>query len=332
MHLARLDVENGIQREGTVADVLEAMVLCPAGRNRAIRFSGNLPWAPGFRVTPVREERPCMKTVLPDLDRIPFARWFTLFPPYSSLIPLSWEEFANGDCADLGRLACIEWSGGIIDWTILRELLKEARFRDVAAPLVLRLTKRTALSTVPVFRRANVLGVRAIIQEETISDSILRSQMTTVPDLGRDVVRWLLPQIGPIPPVCREYIERAFDSWSRSALDEPTWNPISPRPSHVERLMKKAGLPSPRSWQKIARALCAGIFIQKHPLKPLSVVARVLGYSDQASLSNQFTACFQLRPSRIRDTLGWEGLLNRWGVLRTPIRVHLGTGVVVRTS
>jgi AraC-like DNA-binding protein len=56
----------------------------------------------------------------------------------------------------------------------------------------------------------------------------------------------------------------------------------------------------------------AALRLQAARREPLLTVAVECGYSDHSSLSRQSLRLFGVRPGAIRDTLGWEWLMDRW--------------------
>lgn len=80
------------------------------------------------------------------------------------------------------------------------------------------------------------------------------------------------------------------------------------------RRFMKRGLPVPSHWLHFARILRASIELQ-NTNRSLFQVACSFGYPDGFSLSNQMKRLAGIRPSRARECLGWEWIVEAW--LRT---------------
>lgn len=71
------------------------------------------------------------------------------------------------------------------------------------------------------------------------------------------------------------------------------------------------GLPVPSHWLHFARLLRAVVQIQTRD-DPLMSIAYRLGYPDAFALSNQMKRLTGIRPSEVRDLLGWEWFAESW--------------------
>ncbi len=77
------------------------------------------------------------------------------------------------------------------------------------------------------------------------------------------------------------------------------------------RRFMKCGLPVPSHWLHFSRILRASIELQNSD-RSLFQVAVGLGYPDGFSLSNQMKRLTGLRPSVVRECLGWEWIVEAW--------------------
>jgi AraC-like DNA-binding protein len=77
------------------------------------------------------------------------------------------------------------------------------------------------------------------------------------------------------------------------------------------RKYSSACIPVPSHWLQLGRLLRATIRIQNSD-DSLFVVALALGYPDGFALSNQMHRLLGVRPSEVRDRLGWEWVLEAW--------------------
>lgn len=92
------------------------------------------------------------------------------------------------------------------------------------------------------------------------------------------------------------------------------------------RRFQQRGLPVPSHWLQFCRLLRVLFRLQNTP-RPLAQVARSLGYPDGFTLSNQMERLVGVRPSLVRERLGWEWFVEAWlrreweeGGLEIPLR------------
>lgn len=71
------------------------------------------------------------------------------------------------------------------------------------------------------------------------------------------------------------------------------------------------GLPAPSHWLQFGRVLRATIQLQTTDQSLFSIAAN-LGYPDGFALSNQMKRLTSVRPSTIRECLGWEWVVEGW--------------------
>lgn len=71
------------------------------------------------------------------------------------------------------------------------------------------------------------------------------------------------------------------------------------------------GLPAPSRWLQFFRLLRAALFAQGST-RTLAEIAEALGYPDAFTLSNQMDRLVGVRPSLVRDRLGWEWFFEMW--------------------
>jgi len=77
------------------------------------------------------------------------------------------------------------------------------------------------------------------------------------------------------------------------------------------RRFMSRGLPVPSHWLQFSRLLRASLVLQESRDSLFSIACR-LGYPDSFSLSNQMVRLVGVRPSLVRERLGWEWIVERW--------------------
>ena len=92
------------------------------------------------------------------------------------------------------------------------------------------------------------------------------------------------------------------------------------------RRFQQRGLPVPSHWLQFCRLLRV-LYQLQNTQRPLSAIARSLGYPDGFTLSNQMERRVGVRPSVVRERLGWEWFAEAWlrkewedGGLTRPLR------------
>ncbi len=105
----------------------------------------------------------------------------------------------------------------------------------------------------------------------------------------------------------RRVIELAADLRSVSALARSMY--MSRRA--LGRRFTTQGLPVPSHWLQMARLIRVTIRLQNTG-DSVFAVACGMGYPDGFSVSNQMSRLFGVRPSQVRERLGWEWVVEAW--------------------
>ena len=159
--------------------------------------------------------------------------------------------------------------------------------------------------------------MRAIVLDsEPLADTLRRIVPRPV-DLAAEMLDWLPFRGVDLPPACvpliREILRRALAHGSIADL----LRDVGESEHAVRKRLRGCALPAPAGWWALARALCAALRLQSIPRESLSDVALACGYSEHSTLSRQMIRLFGLRPSAVRELLGWEPLADRW-LARAP--------------
>ena len=202
-------------------------------------------------------------------------------------------------------------------WTDVATLVSQLRARFPAAPLILRVGRRTegdaaAGSEPDWLRQAEMLRIRAVVSEEEPPGQALRRSLTDPAAFAQDLPDWLAVRSPGLPaPVAALVTELV--------LLAPRYSEVSvllATLGHAERTVRtwfrRAGVPGPGKWLAVAHAIRAALRMQAEPAAPLLALAVECGYSDHSSLSRQCLRLFGVRPGRIRGLLGWEWLMDQW--------------------
>jgi AraC-like DNA-binding protein len=236
---------------------------------------------------------------------------FRLTPPYTRF-----EEVANLDALHapdlpLGSVLAIELAGHD-GWSEVAALAPRLRVRFPAAPLVLRVRGATGVDPHEAARLAAPLHIRAVLGEDAPPRETLQAMLTDPASLTHELEDWLTVRGVAPPPPLRSLIVDIF----RQAPSYPRLHGLLQALGRPERTVRnwfqRAELPGPGAWLAAAHAVYAALRLQRERQTSLLTIAVECGYSDHSSLSRQAVRLFGARPGEIRQTLGWEGLLDRW--------------------
>lgn len=195
--------------------------------------------------------------------------------------------------------------------TLLPSLLPALRAQVPEVPVVLNIAAASP-EAIHLTGRATRLHARAVITEGEPWEPTLRRVLTRPVDLAGDVMEWLALRGVEIPVRARALVEAIV----RGVLQGEELGRVPQAHDEAETtaraIFRAAGLPPPSEWYRVARALRAVLAVQAIPRRSLLEVAHDLGYADHSALSQQFRRCFDLRPGEVRETVGWEWVLDRW--------------------
>ncbi len=237
---------------------------------------------------------------------------FSLFaPPYREFIPLCDEESFPTTLRVLRGVALV-WN---LDAGHAPHALERAANRPGGVPLMVILPPASKV------RRLEA-GILAIV-EEARPQSVLPHHPK--PDPGE--MAWLLAD----EPECLASEVLDFLVWRGMHFDKETRRvllrtlELAPDISTLSALARgvylsrralgrrfqQRGLPVPSHWLQFSRILHAAVRLQSSE-RSVSDIALALGYPDGFTLSNQMERLVGVRPSFVRDRLGWEWLVEAW--------------------
>ncbi len=245
-----------------------------------------------------------------NLAELPF-RLSVLHPPYEDLgaVPMA---RAHPVQLAAGAVIAMHVRCPSADWTLLPEWIPAVRAAYPAAPLVLCVPQSSVLEMIHLARRAGTLRARAVLMEGEPIHETLRRAMTQPEDLASDVVEWLTLRRIRMSPVVSHLVRQIFTHAPQYGEVTDLLRAIGEPETSVRFRFRKKSLPSPRRWLQAARAMQIAMRIQAEPKTSLLEIAFALGYSDHSALSQAMVRTFGLRPNKLRNTLGWEWLLDRW--------------------
>lgn len=235
-----------------------------------------------------------------------------LAPPYEryEVVP-DLGALAPADLPDACLLAIDAGSPGE-EWGTVGPLVRDLRARFPAASLMLRLGEGADDGRLDWVRRAGTLGVRAVVADDEPPRPTLRRILTDAATLPEDLEQWLALRV----PKASATVVRVVGETVRLSPGFTEISPLLRSLGHAERTVRtwfrRAGVPGPGAWLAAAHAVRTALRLQADDRAPLLTLAVDCGYSDHSSLSRQSLRLFGVRPGRVRQTLGWQWLVDRW--------------------
>jgi AraC-like DNA-binding protein len=235
-----------------------------------------------------------------------------LRPPYTGLEPLPGIRALRALKPTPASLLAVQVADPSAAWPSLREWVPRLRASFPAVPVVLRFAGTPAAESVHLAFFAAHLRVRAVLVEDEPVAETLRCRLTRPAALGTDVEEWLELRGLRVNAEMSRLVRRIVDRAPRFTEVTGLLRSLGESDSTVRAWFHARALPPPGQWLAAARALHAALRLQAEPRTSMLTVAVEAGYSDHSTLSRQVQNLFGVRPGRIRGTLGWEWLLERW--------------------
>ena len=210
-----------------------------------------------------------------------------------------------------GSVLALHVSSRYVDWQTCSEAVSGLRHRLPAVPVVLSLGPDIA-DALYLAGQAARASVRAVVSGNAPLGESLRRPLTSTGNLGPDVVEWLSLFGLRLSPTLNHLVTRIFTDAPCYSEIGPLLQSIGAADSSTRFRFRKKGLPPPSRWLQAARALHAALRIQLEPGMSILAHACALGYADHSALCHQMKRAFGTTPAAVRETLGWEWLLERW--------------------
>lgn len=210
-----------------------------------------------------------------------------------------------------GSVLALHITSRTIDWASCSETVRGLRRRMPAVPVVLSLGPDIG-DGLFIASQAGRASVRAVVPGNLPLGESLRRPLTSSASLGPDVVEWLSLFGLRLSPTLAFLISQIFTDAPRFTQVGALLGSIGAAESSTRFRFRKKGLPAPSRWLQAARALHAALRVQLEPEKSVLAHACELGYADHSALCHQMKRTFGVTPAAVRETLGWEWLLERW--------------------
>lgn len=244
--------------------------------------------------------------------RTPHDRLFTFQPPYRGLIPTLRASVLEPTAGRAGTV--LVWG---VSPSVSEEVLQDVRQRPGGVSLVCILPPAETMGERDAFYRMIERCLPAVVLpfHSEPSPYDLQTLLRRGPhNLPGDVMDYLVWRGVTIDMETRRLLRRTLELSADLTSVEGLARGIYLSRRALGRRFQEAGIPVPSHWLHFGRVLRAAIRIQADNT-PLNQVAYDLGYSDGFALSNQMHRLTGLRPSEVRERLGWMWFAEQW--LRT---------------
>lgn len=260
--------------------------------------------------------RPFMAGSIEDLpatdhERLPMYPILHLRPPYTPGATSVMVREVDASKIVPGSVLALHLTSRNVDWTAFSATVRRLRSHMPAVPVVLSLGPDVS-DGLYLAGQASRVSVRAVVAGSAPLGESLRRPLTSTDGLGADVVEWLGLFGVRMTPTIAHLVAQIFTDAPRYTEVGSLLRAIGAAESSTRFRFRKKGLPAPSRWLQAARALHAALLIQTEPSRSILAHACTLGYADHSALCHQMKRVFGTTPAAVRDTLGWEWLLERW--------------------
>lgn len=230
-------------------------------------------------------------------------------PPYDQFVPLDL-DWRSDELPPRG-LAILWW---LVDGHEQQNQFEWLAHRPYGVPLFVVLPPATELArAMPLLRFVNALLPRAVLPTGSIVAPRYIKQILSMPprNLAHSVGAYLDHRGLLRTPEIRNEVEQIF----RLVPSVTSISALARRMCTSRRTLGRhfaaAGLPVPSHWLQFARLLYASIHLQAERATVFRIAARV-GYPDGFTMSNQMKRLIGRRPTEVRESLGWEWVVESW--------------------
>lgn len=235
-------------------------------------------------------------------------RCFATLPPYHAFNAVG----TSSPRLPEGAVVALRVSADPHEISSLPAAVHTVRRRFWLAPTVLWLAEGSPPDLLHQAYSSISLGVRAVLFGDALPADVLRPACTRPISLGSSVLEWLDLRGVRIPPVLVHLLGQVVQQAPLYAELRKLLGDMCVPESSLRLRCQRVGLPAPRHWHQMGRALHAALAVQAETGTPLARLALDLGYADHSALSQLCRRNFALRPGELRGTLGWEWLMERW--------------------
>ena len=230
-------------------------------------------------------------------------------PPYT--------RFEPRDMSPLGDVR--EWRGKALVWKLQDASTQRGEFewlheRPYGLPLILMLPNPDEIEkTLPMLNYVRSLQPRAVVPENSLgSPERARQLLASVPRNFADAVTSYLTERGMLGSrtthtEVHRILELSSEVQSISGLARRMYTSRRTLGRHFS----EEGIPVPSHWLQFARLLHACLMLQTDDTAIFRIAHR-MKYPDGFTMSNQMKRVIGVRPSQVRELVGWEWIVESW--------------------
>jgi AraC-like DNA-binding protein len=186
--------------------------------------------------------------------------------------------------------------------------------RPANVPLVVVLPPpEEIVPTLPLLKQVRRLNARAVLPAGIMDTPRRIRDLLNVPPapFGATVTQYIVRRGVISDPAIERTVQRIMEL----APDTRTITQLAKRLYTSRRTLGRqfaaAGLPVPSHWLQFARLLHVALRLQREPHAVFRIAMR-MGYTDGFTFSNQMKRLIGLRPTEVRDYVGWEWIVEAW--------------------
>lgn len=245
-----------------------------------------------------------MPVPLPAEDRL-----VLVLPPYDRFHSSSSRSLH--DVIGMRGTAFVWW---LLDATEQVQEFEFLRVRPACVPLVIVLPPPEEITrTIPLLGQLRRLHPRVVLPVGTMdSPRRIRDLLNVPPSPFGETVAAYLARRGTIrDPGIERCIQRIFELAPEVRSITQLARRLYTSRRTLGRQFAAHDLPVPSHWLQFARVLHVAVHLQREPHAIFRIAMR-MGYTDGFTLSNQMKRLIGLRPTEVREYVGWEWIVEAW--------------------
>jgi len=223
------------------------------------------------------------------------------------------------DASSLAMREVIGRKGVAFVWWLMNAAEQKPEFeflrvRPASVPLVIVLPPpEDVLQTMPLLGQLRRLHPRAVLPIGTMDSPRRIRDLLNVPPspFGETVAKYLTRRGTLRDPGIERCVQRIFELAPEIHSVTQLAKRLYTSRRTLGRQFAAAGLPVPSHWLQFARVLHVAVHLQREP-QAVFRIAMNMGYPDGFTLSNQMKRLIGMRPTELREYVGWEWIVEAW--------------------
>lgn len=208
-------------------------------------------------------------------------------------------------------LAFVWW---LVDGVEQRNEFEFLLTRPFNVPLIIVLPPPEEIrQTMPLLNQLRRLHARAVLPLGVLDTAKHMRDLLNVPPtpFGATVMQYFVRRGVLHDPGVERTVQRILELAPETRTITQLAKQLYTSRRTLGRQFAGAGLPVPSHWLQFARVLHVALHLQREPHAIFRVAMR-MGYPDGFTLSNQMKRLIGLRPTEVRNYVGWEWIVEAW--------------------